>query len=372
MLDSRDLKWRCGSCLVRFRDIPGDYLSGAIYIENEYNKRVNRYLRIWGWWLRKRVFNSYKFGYVDLTYLPSIIKKLKQEKCIKYFLPYLSKDASRKIADFKTKDLLYYLDDPDDARFIKPGFLFHRETKDNGVSIYEYYPLVGLDNKVLSLKTQIKEILERYKENSDEYRYSGRKRENRGIGRSGVFCEKYKQDENYADNMFDSLDSDTRAKVQLLQKQVLELKRSGVPMALLEQILHQSEKLSKLVITKKNEIILPDYNNMVIKMEPLVKAVFFLFLKHQEGIVFKCLPDYREELITIYNKLRPLGLNDRSLQSIEDVTNPCLNSINEKCARIRSAFINKFDEHLAKNYYITGDRGEEKKITLPRDLVIWE
>ena len=47
------------------------------------------------------------------------------------------------------------------------------------------------------------------------------------------------------------------------------------------------------------------------------------------------MPDYREELIDIYKDLRPLGLNNRSLQSIEDVTNPCLNSINEKCARIR-------------------------------------
>ena len=107
-------------------------------------------------------------------------------------------------------------------------------------------------------------------------------------------------------------------------------------------------------------------------MEPLVKAVFFLFLKHPEGIVFKYLPDYREELIYIYRDLRPLGLDDRSLHSIEDVTNPCLNSINEKCARIRAAFINKFDEHLAKNYFITGERGEAKKITLDRKLVIWE
>ena len=74
----------------------------------------------------------------------------------------------------------------------------------------------------------------------------------------------------------------------------------------------------------------------------------------------------------IYDKLRPLGLNERSIQSIEDVTNPLLNSINEKCARIRGAFLEQFDEHLAKNYFITGKRGEAKKITLPRNLVVWE
>ena len=111
---------------------------------------------------------------------------------------------------------------------------------------------------------------------------------------------------------------------------------------------------------------------MVIKMEPLVKAIFLLFLKHPEGIIFKHLPDYRQELIDIYKNLRPLGMSDRALQSIEDVTNPFLNSINEKCARIRGAFVGQFDDHMAKHYYVDGVRGEVKKISLPRNMVVWE
>ena len=97
-----------------------------------------------------------------------------------------------------------------------------------------------------------------------------------------------------------------------------------------------------------------------------------LFLKHPEGILFKFLPDYRKELAHIYAELRPTGLTDKALQSIEDVTNPLLNSINEKCARIRGAFVGQFDNYMAKSYYIDGLRGEAKKISLPRDLVIWE
>ena len=107
-------------------------------------------------------------------------------------------------------------------------------------------------------------------------------------------------------------------------------------------------------------------------MEPLVKAVFLLFLNHPEGIIFKELSDFREELMAIYKELKPTGLTKRTIQSIEDVTNPLLNSINEKCARIRSAFIKEFDESLAKNYFIQGERGEAKKISLPRELVTWE
>lgn len=131
-------------------------------------------------------------------------------------------------------------------------------------------------------------------------------------------------------------------------------------------------QLSQLIVTKDFRLLLPEYNDIEVKMEPLVKAVYILFLNHPEGIVFKELTDYREELLGIYKQLKPLGLNQRTIQSIEDVTNPLLNSINEKCARIRSAFLKEFDEGLAKNYFVTGERGEAKKITLPRDLVVWE
>ena len=107
-------------------------------------------------------------------------------------------------------------------------------------------------------------------------------------------------------------------------------------------------------------------------MEPIVKAVYLLFLKHTEGIAFKHLPDYRKELANIYQKIKPFGLTERAIRSIEDVTNPLLNSINEKCARIRAAFMKELDEEIAKSYFITGERGEVKKISLPREFVVWE
>ncbi len=153
---------------------------------------------------------------------------------------------------------------------------------------------------------------------------------------------------------------------------IQKLRAKGMNEWVFRSLFKTKAQLSRLVISKDYRVLLPDYNDIEVKMEPLVKAVFFLFLKHPKGIVFKELADYREELLGIYKELKPMGLNKRTIQSIEDVTNPVLNSINEKCARIRSAFIREFDESLAKNYFVTGERGEEKKISLPRDLVIWE
>ncbi len=130
-------------------------------------------------------------------------------------------------------------------------------------------------------------------------------------------------------------------------------------------------KLSRLTIGKDCTITLSDYQQEV-KMEPIVKAIYLLFLNHPEGIAFKYLPDYRKELADIYQKIKPYGLNERAIRSIEDATNPLLNSINEKCSRIRAAFLPVVDSTLLEQYIITGKSGEVKKITLPRELVSWE
>lgn len=130
-------------------------------------------------------------------------------------------------------------------------------------------------------------------------------------------------------------------------------------------------RTSRLRICKDCSIELMDFKREI-KMEPIVKAVYLLFLMHPEGIAFKHLPDYRKELANIYQKIKPFGLNERASRSIEDVTNPLLNSINEKCSRIRAAFQPEVDPTLLDMYTISGKSGEAKKITLPRELVIWE
>lgn len=169
----------------------------------------------------------------------------------------------------------------------------------------------------------------------------------------------------------EKFDDESKQMVKDVKEKVEQLKLRGINLVTILQLIMEEEPLSRMVITKDFQIFLPDYNNVEIVMTPLPKAVFLLFLNHPEGIPFKHLPDYRKELKAIYAKLRTSD-TEAAERSIEAVTDPFNNSINEKCARIREAFISKFDDHLAKNYYITGNRGEAKKITLPRELVTIE
>ena len=172
---------------------------------------------------------------------------------------------------------------------------------------------------------------------------------------------------------------DIRQKMKEVYRQVQDLRLGGVSDWVLKQYLFPPKNLSRMVITENYDIILTDYHDMTIKMEPLVKAVYILFLRHEEGILFKCLSDYREELYNIYVDIRKKSNNngahlseEKIRQSIEALTNPLSNSINEKCARIRQAFTLQFDESLAESYFIDGNRGEPKKIPLDRKLVEWK
>ena len=157
-----------------------------------------------------------------------------------------------------------------------------------------------------------------------------------------------------------------------VKEKVRKLKAYGVDDTEIAAAMNEEETFPQLIVTEDYKIMLATEKPVEVEMEPLVKAVYLLFLSHPEGIVLKCLPDYRTELTNIYLLLRPAGMTGRVEKSIMDVTNPTLNSINEKCAKIKKAFLGLMGSSVAEQYYIKGTRGEAKKIALPRDLVVWE
>jgi hypothetical protein len=104
-------------------------------------------------------------------------------------------------------------------------------------------------------------------------------------------------------------------------------------------------------------------------MGPLPKTVFIFLLKHPEGVLFKSLKPHIKELKDIYTKVGNRLDTEQIDKSIKELTDPRSNSINEKCSRIKEAFISKIDDLIAKNYYVTGNRSSNKGIQLDRSLV---
>lgn len=157
-----------------------------------------------------------------------------------------------------------------------------------------------------------------------------------------------------------------------LRDKVRKLKAYGVEDSEIASAMNEEELFPQLIVTEDYKIVLAEEKPVEVEMEPLVKAVYLLFLSHPEGIIIKHLPDYRKELTNLYLFLKPQGLTERAKKSINDVTNPTSNSINEKCARIRRLFSSLLPRSVARYYAISGKRGEAKKIDLVRANVIWK
>lgn len=301
-----------------------------------------------------------------IVYLPLLMKRLKDRRVLQYRAPHLSEAVLSDI-EIGNDFMLQYLENPADRKKIRQGFIrtenVYRGDDGKDKAINRFYPLSSTSGEPIA--DQLHRIGKQIAAEENQLKLEGRTFDDWGDDVAPDIPN---------DNSFYSQEDceDTEYLMEEIRERVKKLRQRGIAEYLLEQLIHPDNRLSRLVITRDYRILLPDYNDMEIKMEPLVKAVYLLFLKHPEGIVFKSLQDYREELTNIYALLRPTGITDKALQSIEDVTNPLLNSINEKCARIRGAFVGQFDDYMAKNYYIDGPRGGAKKIALPRDLVIWE
>lgn len=164
----------------------------------------------------------------------------------------------------------------------------------------------------------------------------------------------------------------------------LLLKAISVPV--LEQLRIEAARatLSPLVITKDFRFILPNYGNKEVMLSPIHKSLYMLFLNHPEGIEFKNLIDYREELLAIYNEVGNRVGPDKMVETVNRLTNPLDNAINEKCSRIKAAFSDLMDEYQA-DYYIINSHIKRhqststklwferlKIINLPRELVVYQ
>lgn len=160
-----------------------------------------------------------------------------------------------------------------------------------------------------------------------------------------------------------------------IRTKILQLKESGSLRLLdniLEEVLDVKSNLSVLYITNDYRIFLKDYEMKEVVMAPLPKALFLLFLRHPEGILLKELRDYRDELLSIYKNVTTHEDLTRAIESINAMTDPLNNSVNEKCSRIRAAFLQVVADEIAENYYITGLKGEPKQIKIDRTKVIFQ
>lgn len=173
-------------------------------------------------------------------------------------------------------------------------------------------------------------------------------------------------------------------KLRAMGRNDLLLDAIGVPVLEELRLEAAKRKLSRLKITKDYNFVLVDYGNREIDLQPVHKAVYMLFLAHPEGIEFKRLAEYRDELLRYYLATAKDIDKQKIEESVDRLVNPLDNAINEKCSRIKSVFLSMMDEYTASYYIVSSHTRRHvagsskiwferlKVITLPRQLVVSE
>lgn len=344
--------------------------------QKRYHDIIHRY---YSW-----IVAEFRRGGLDFCFLPKVAHDMDLEKIYHYFNPQAGpNDHIPYINLYEDRDLLEYIVADYDPWHMSPGLIQYmgKEFDKEDTYTYSYTPIP--DHFKGSPIPLVQLYVEQHGANDAFYRIieedsicdvplchpaesmsidaSFSVRADRSCGSSRIRLSKSSvSDEDDVEMMM--------SEVQML---VERLRQSGVGEIALQRLFKPTQQLSRIHI-QYGRIFLPDYNNMEIKMHPLSKAIYLLYLRHPEGIIFSYLPDYRDELLHLYGFITGRDNRDDVRRSIDDVTDPTRNSINEKCSRIKQAFLREFDDSIARNYYITGERGEAKKILLPREMVTWD
>lgn len=326
----------------------------VIYVEDQYNPIINEYIQVH----YEELCSLFLSKNLIFNYLPKICKQKVPEDVLHYMCPFVNQDDTIESDEITLNTLSHHLTS---GSFVSPALIHYKHNGKDSQEQYcfTYRPLVPKSKVPLA---------DQFKWYVNHVSFT--------TGGDILAHVDTSPHEDEADIWFNNntqynlfFDKSDVALIEEIRTRVMELRKRGVQLHLIQKLIEEQPTLSHLVIDKDFRIILPEYNNMEITMSPLPKAVYLLFLRHPEGIPFKQLRDYYFELLDIYKQISNRMVEDNIEQSIRDITDPTKNSINEKCTRIREAFVSKFDNLYAQYYYITGKRGEPKMITLPRELV---
>ena len=327
-----------------------------VYIESEYNEDVNNFIQ-------KNyiaIYTCFRQAGYEFCYLPFMYRDLCNTEYINYFSPNSTE------SDIQQIDNTYTLSKLLNNITVKPTLLYYNER-------YDWHrPEFPKHKHYRRILINIEQTSEDFHELLDAIKQDINGDNSNNCSSSGVRYSLISNHEMYDYVQAEYPDMETHRLIEEIENRVALLAQKGIGEHILQQIVAKPAVVSRMIITRDYRIILPDYNNMEINMTPLVKAVYLLFLRYPKGIIFKHLTSYRSELISIYTSIKGQPLDEKMKQSIYDATDPTKNSINEKVARIREAFITRFNERLATNYIINGERGEAKRIPLHREFVEWQ
>ncbi|MDD3014513.1 MAG: hypothetical protein PHC34_12490 [Candidatus Gastranaerophilales bacterium] len=144
-----------------------------------------------------------------------------------------------------------------------------------------------------------------------------------------------------------------------------------------DDLQQNTQNLSRLKISgKKGNYkvtltgITPPNGPKEVKMGPLPMTLLIFFLNRPDGMKFTDLQNHISALNKIYCELsKSMASSNQISPAIRKLVDTYENSMHENSSLLKRAFIEVMSPFTASNYYIDGNQGGVRKISLPRHLV---
>lgn len=328
----------------------------VLYFENEISEESDTYIRQNYTDLREQFYNRGR----DFFYLPILLENIDLEilPALKSTFPFLSDNFNNLIIDeLKTTRFDYDSILSDFIHFIA----YKGDISKGCISSNNGYTIVARKNG-----ESIEKFFEGYIENlntNDSY--------------SGVRFYSLKKDSEEDDN----IKRQTVESLSIINNEIERLRKSGQLAILAPKIYDFLKKniegviynnIHPMIISEDYKILIPECNNLEIKLSHLTKAIYLLFLNSSEPINLKELYLYKDSLFKIYKNISNQNSLDKIRETIDELVKENNEEIYVHIARIKKAFLVHFSEFIAFKYYITGEKGKPKQILLEKDMIIFE
>lgn len=130
-----------------------------------------------------------------------------------------------------------------------------------------------------------------------------------------------------------------------------------------DNILQEIAAGQRLELTEGMDVLI---DGKKISMTPLPKALFLLFWRHPEGICFKDMSDYREELVELYGRTSRSDDPERFRSTIDRLIDLDSNSLDTQRYLLKRQLEAQMNPSDAAMFCIRGSRGEKKVIPASR------
>ena len=161
--------------------------------------------------------------------------------------------------------------------------------------------------------------------------------------------------------------------VKAIHEQKDEVQYTGFHKIIIDTLLkyNSSQGISRIFVAENGNIYLTDRNNIEVKMSSISKALYILFLLHEEGIKLNYLVDHKKQLYKIYRRISTYSEDELLHTAIDNIIDVTGTTMSANISRIKKAFQSVLGDD-ATLYLIQGNRNEKKTINLDRKLVVFE